>query len=91
MDEPTVGLDPQSRRDLLAAIRSDIAQRGTTVLWATHLVEEAASADRVVVLHRGRVLADAAPGEVVAKLGGDSLEEAFIHATTGASTSGGEP
>lgn len=86
MDEPTVGLDPQSRRDLLTAIRGDIAQRGTTVLWATHLVQEAASADRVVMLHRGRVLADAAPSAVVERLGGGSLEECFIRATTGPTT-----
>jgi len=61
MDEPTVGLDPKSRRDLLAAIRADVAERGTTVLWATHLVEEAEAADRVLVLHKGKLLADGTP------------------------------
>jgi len=81
MDEPTVGLDPKSRRDLLATVRADVAARGTTVLWATHLVEEASQADRVLVLHRGRLLADGSAGEVTAALGGDTLEEAFIHAT----------
>jgi len=88
MDEPTVGLDPKSRRDLLQAIRADIAERGTTVLWATHLVEEAEGADRVIVLHRGRVLADGVPGAVAQALGGGTLEEAFIRATTGAPTQG---
>ena len=81
MDEPTVGLDPKSRRDLLAAVRQDVRQRQTAVLWATHLVEEAEQADRVVVLHRGRLLADGTPAEVTAQLGGDSLEDAFIRAT----------
>jgi ABC-2 type transport system ATP-binding protein len=81
MDEPTVGLDPKSRRDLLAAIRADIAARGTLVLWATHLVEEAAGADRVLVLHQGRLLADGTPAAVTAALGGPGLEEAFIRAT----------
>ena len=81
MDEPTVGLDPKSRRDLLGAIRADVAARGTTVLWATHLVEEAEAADRVVVLHRGKLLADGTPAEVTAALGGTRLEEAFIRAT----------
>ncbi len=81
MDEPTVGLDPKSRRDLLAAVRADVAARGTTVLWATHLVEEAEAADRVVVLHRGRLLADGTPAGVVAQLGGSGLEDAFIRAT----------
>ena len=82
MDEPTVGLDPKSRRDLLAAIRADVAARGSTVLWATHLVEEAEAADRVLVLHRGRLLADGTPAAVTATLGGATLEQAFIHATT---------
>jgi len=81
MDEPTVGLDPKSRRDLLAVLRADIAERGTTVLWATHLVEEAEAADRVVVLHKGRLLADGSPAAVTAALGGEGLEEAFIRAT----------
>ena len=73
MDEPTVGLDPKSRRDLLAAIRADVAARGSTVLWATHLVEEAEAADRVLVLHRGRLLADGTPADVTAALGGAKL------------------
>jgi ABC-2 type transport system ATP-binding protein len=81
MDEASVGLDPQSRRDLTAAIRADMVARSTCVLWATHLVEEAEGADRVLVLHRGRLLADGAPDAVRRQLGGDSLEEAFITAT----------
>jgi ABC-2 type transport system ATP-binding protein len=81
MDEPTVGLDPKSRRDLLATVRADMAARGTSVLWATHLVEEAAQADRVIVLHKGRLLADGTPAEVTATLGGNDLEDAFIRAT----------
>jgi ABC-2 type transport system ATP-binding protein len=81
MDEPTVGLDPKSRRDLLAAIRADVAARGSSVLWATHLVEEAEAADRVLVLHKGRLLADGNPAEVTAALGGSGLEDAFLKAT----------
>jgi ABC-2 type transport system ATP-binding protein len=81
MDEPSVGLDPRSRRDLLAAVRADVRERGSTVLWATHLVEEAEAADRVLVLHQGRLLADGAPAQVVQALGGGALEEAFIRAT----------
>ncbi|MCU0967836.1 MAG: ATP-binding cassette domain-containing protein [Rubrivivax sp.] len=81
MDEPTVGLDPKSRRDMLAAIAGDVRQRGSAVLWATHLVEEAEAADRVLVLHKGRLLADGAPAEVAAALGGGTLEAAFLRAT----------
>ena len=81
MDEPTVGLDPKSRRDLLAAVRADVAERGSTVLWATHLVEEAEAAGRVLVLHKGQLLADGTPASVAQALGGDHLEDAFIRAT----------
>jgi ABC-2 type transport system ATP-binding protein len=82
MDEPTVGLDPPSRRDLMSAIRADIAARNTTVLWATHLVPEAEAADRVLVLHQGKLLADGTPAAVTAALGGTDLEAAFILATS---------
>jgi len=81
MDEPTVGLDPKSRHELLAGLRDEVRERGATVLWATHLVDEAEGADRVLVLHRGRLLADGTPAAVTAALGGATLEEAFIHAT----------
>ncbi len=88
MDEPTVGLDPKSRKDLLAAIRRDVQERRSTVLWATHLVEEAQSADRVLVLHKGKLLADGTPGAVTESLGGPDLEAAFIRATNPAGKPG---
>ena len=81
MDEPTVGLDPKSRRELRLAIHADVRSRASSVLWATHLVEEAEAADRVLVLHKGRLLADGTPAEVATALGGGTLEEAFIRAT----------
>jgi ABC-2 type transport system ATP-binding protein len=80
MDEATVGLDPQSRRDLLTTLHAEAAN-GATVLWATHWVEEAQGADRVLVLHRGRLLADGTPAGVARQLGGASLEDAFVAAT----------
>ncbi|EHR69982.1 ABC transporter, ATP-binding subunit, PQQ-dependent alcohol dehydrogenase system [Burkholderiales bacterium JOSHI_001] len=82
MDEPTVGLDPKSRRDLLATIRADVAARQSSVLWATHLVEEAEQADQVLVLHKGKLLAEGSPTEVTTTLGGHTLEEAFIRSTS---------
>lgn len=81
MDEASVGLDPKSRRDLLAGLHEEVRARGATVLWATHLVDEAEGADRVLVLHRGALLADGTPAEVTAALGGPTLEAAFINAT----------
>ena len=81
MDEATVGLDPKSRRDLLAGLHAEVAGRGASVLWATHWVEEAEQAHRVIVLHKGKLLADGAPDAVAHSLGAASLEEAFIEAT----------
>jgi len=81
MDEATVGLDPPSRRDLIEVVRREVVQRGAAVLWATHLVSEAEGADRVLVLHRGELLADGTPDGVATALGGPTLEAAFIRAT----------
>lgn len=83
MDEATVGLDPKSRRDLLGAIRREASEHGTCVLWATHWVEEAELADRVLVLHLGKLLADGPPSAVARALGGPTLEDAFVAATSG--------
>jgi ABC-2 type transport system ATP-binding protein len=81
MDEATVGLDPKSRRDLLAGLHAEVKERGASVLWATHWVEEAEQAHRVLVLHKGKLLADGTPGAVAQSLGGETLEDAFINAT----------
>jgi ABC-2 type transport system ATP-binding protein len=81
MDEATVGLDPQSRGDLIRLILAMRAERKVAVLWATHLCDEVPEADRVVVLHRGKVLADTTPAELVAKTGAATIEEAFLSMT----------
>jgi ABC-2 type transport system ATP-binding protein len=81
MDEATVGLDPQSRNDLLKLMLTMRAERSVAVLWATHLCDEVGDADRVVVLHRGKVLADTTPAELVATAGAASVEEAFLALT----------
>jgi len=82
MDEATVGLDPRSRQDLLRAIHADVRERGVCVLWATHMVEEAGGADRVLVLHKGALLADGTPAQVTEALGGPTLEAGFITRTS---------
>jgi ABC-2 type transport system ATP-binding protein len=91
MDEPTVGLDPKSRQDLMRAVRGAVTEHGTCVLWATHLVEEAERADRVLVLHQGRLLADGSPADVTTALGGPTLEQAFIQATQSSKQSSKQP
>jgi ABC-2 type transport system ATP-binding protein len=81
LDEPTVGLDPASRRSLLAHVHALCRDRGLSVLWATHLVDEAEGAARVLVLHRGRLVAEGTPGELVQKTGQSTLADAFIELT----------
>ena len=64
LDEPTTGLDPAARRRTWAAIEQ-LSAEGTTVLLSTHYMEEAQQlADRLLVLNRGRLVADATPGEL---------------------------
>ena len=81
MDEATVGLDPASRRHLLDYVLELRRERSVGVLWATHLVDEVERADRVVILHRGRVLDAGSPGEVVARAGAPDIGEAFLAMT----------
>jgi ABC-2 type transport system ATP-binding protein len=83
MDEPTVGLDPQSRGDLLKLLLGMRTERAVAVLWATHLCDEVGDADRVIVLHRGKVLADTTPPKLVAAAGATSIEDAFLRMTGG--------
>ncbi|MCK0196278.1 ATP-binding cassette domain-containing protein [Ancylobacter sp. 6x-1] len=77
LDEPTVGLDIGSRAALVAEVRRLIASDGLGVLWATHIIEEIAPGDRIVVLHRGRVRAQGSFAEMVADSAGD-LSAAFL-------------
>jgi ABC-2 type transport system ATP-binding protein len=81
MDEPTVGLDPQSRSDLLKLMLAMRGERAVAVLWATHLCDEVPDADRVIVMHRGKLLADTAPAQLVAAAGATSIEDAFLSMT----------
>ena len=55
MDEATVGLDPASRQQLLDTVRGLCRDQGLAVLWATHLIEEVKTADRLMLLHQGTV------------------------------------
>ena len=81
LDEPTVGLDIESRQFLLDHVRGLCAARSLAVLWATHLIDEAAGDARVIVLHKGRVLADGHVPDVEQQAGADSLRDAFDRLT----------
>ena len=64
LDEPTAMLDPIGRADVLRTIKTLNRTRGVTVVLITHHMDEAAQADRLVVMARGKVVADGAPKEV---------------------------
>ncbi|HEY2757092.1 MAG TPA: ABC transporter ATP-binding protein [Pseudolabrys sp.] len=88
LDEPTVGLDINSRADILGHVRQLIAEEGIGVLWATHLIDEVADDDQVIVLHQGQVLADGPAAKVVADCGAPDIRAAFTKLTGTAQTTG---
>jgi ABC-2 type transport system ATP-binding protein len=75
MDEPTVGIDPQSRRHILEAVK-DLRAQGTTVLYTTHYMEEAEElSDRVAIMDKGKLIAIGTNAELVRLVGGDTRIE----------------
>ncbi len=81
LDEPTVGLDPEHRDRMWSLLDAERRERGATILFSTHYLSEAEPADRVVMLARGAVVADAPPaalragvGEQVAEIDGPGAE-----------------
>ena len=63
LDEPTVGLDAPSRKAITDHVH-DLTEEGLAVLWATHLVDEVRADDRLVMLHKGQVIADGVAGKI---------------------------
>ena len=81
LDEPTVGLDPQSRRATWGLIE-DLKGRGRTVILTTHYIEEAeALSDRVGIIDHGRLIALDTPQALMEEHGAENLEEVFIKLT----------
>ena len=68
LDEPTAMLDPTGRADVLRTIKALNQERGVTVVLITHHMDEAAQADRLVVMSKGRVVADGVPKEVFSQV-----------------------
>ncbi|ANC32764.1 ATP-binding cassette domain-containing protein [Isoptericola dokdonensis] len=72
LDEPSTGLDPQSRANLWDHIARRRREHGTTVLLTTHYLDEAdAAADRVLIIDHGQIIADGTPDQLKAKVSGD--------------------
>jgi ABC-2 type transport system ATP-binding protein len=70
LDEPTVGVDPLSRRELWEIVRQLVADQGLTVLLSTAYLDEAERCSRVILLHQGKVLSRQSPQQVAAMAGG---------------------
>ena len=84
LDEPTVGLDIKSRADILGHVRRLVAEDGVSLLWATHLIDEVANNDDVIVLHQGRVLVQGPVSRVVAAANAADIRAAFTALTQAA-------
>jgi ABC-2 type transport system ATP-binding protein len=77
LDEPTVGLDAAARQSITDHVHG-LAKHGLSVLWTTHLTDEVRDDDRVLVLNRGRILADGQAGDL---RGGQGLSDWFLAQT----------
>ena len=77
LDEPTVGLDPVLREDLWARFHA-LADAGTTLVVSSHVMDEAARCDRLLLLRAGALVADDTPAELRRRTGTEDLEQAFL-------------
>ena len=81
LDEPTDGLDPNQKRH----IRELIVRMGEkkTIMISTHLLEEAESVcNRIILINRGRIIADGTAADIMTRAGAENLEKAFYELTT---------
>ena len=83
LDEPTTGLDPQSRRQVWDIVNG-FKQQGRTVVLTTHYMDEAEKlCDRVAVVDLGKIIAEGTPRELIRSLGGDHVVEITVEDTAG--------
>ena len=81
LDEPTVGVDIASRQAIVDHVHHLCREDRLSVLWATHLDDEVRPGDRVVILHRGRILAHGDVGDVIRNAGVTTIREAYSKLT----------
>jgi ABC-2 type transport system ATP-binding protein len=74
LDEPTTGLDAESRRSLWAYLAEIRQREETTIVLTTHYLAEAEGADRILILNQGQIVAQGAPADITVELGGASVE-----------------
>jgi len=81
LDEATVGLDVKSRATILADIRKLVEEEGISVLWATHLIDEVNDADQVIILDKGKLMANGGVEDVIAATHAETISDAFARLT----------
>lgn len=82
LDEPTLGLDPQTRNQMWSYLQDMNKAEGGTVFFTTHYMEEAdRNAHRIAIIDRGKIIAMGTPAEVKASQGTETLEDAFLKLT----------
>jgi ABC-2 type transport system ATP-binding protein len=81
LDEATVGLDVKARSDILSHVRQLVTEKGIGVLWATHLFDEIAASDNLVILHQGRMLARGNVSDVLSQANAQDVNSAFMRLT----------
>ncbi len=82
LDEPTLGLDPQTRNHIWDYIKKLNKEKGMTIFFTTHYMEEAARmADRIAVIDHGKIISTGTPQQLVESTGSSNLEDAFIKLT----------
>ena len=79
LDEPTVGLDPVLRRDLWALFRAEAHEHGSTLVVSSHVLDEAAHCDRLLLLRDGRLIADDTPAGLLSATDAADLDDAFLN------------
>ena len=83
LDEPTVGLDPVLREELWTLFHHLRDSRGVTVLISSHVMDEAARCQRLLLMREGRILADGTPDALLRRTGAADLEQAFLRLVRG--------
>jgi ABC-2 type transport system ATP-binding protein len=81
LDEATVGLDVKARADIIAQVRGLVASEGIGVLWTTHLIDEIAKTDSVVMLHEGKIREKGLATEILARTSAPDMRSAFVKVT----------
>lgn len=77
LDEPTVGLDAPSRKDIVDHVHRLVREQNIAVLWSTHLIDEIFDDDSVIILHHGQLCANGSVQQVVEEARVDNIAEAF--------------